>query len=177
MLLFIISQDFFDVFQLLIFKLTISYQHIHLHFRLIQLRMKGIKTLAEGKLYIRLQEIHDEQRKSLKLFRTNSQYNWKNTKESNLALLKFKGNRLNFSPIDIIGMPGYNKLSDKEKELCKNVRLVPVNYLTLRETLVAEQKRCGHVKLQAARRLLKIDVNKTRRLYDFLIEEGFITKD
>lgn len=74
-------------------------------------------------------------------------------------------------------MPGYHKLSDKEKEICKNARLVPASYFTLRDILVAEQKRYGHVKLQTARRLLKIDVNKTRKLYDFLIEEGFITKD
>lgn len=141
------------------------------------MRKKGIKTLAEGKLYIRLQEIHDEQRKSLKTFRTSTQYNWKNNRESNLALLKFKRNRSTFAPIDIIGMPGYHKLSEKEKDLCRSVRLIPASYFSLRDTLVAEQKRCGCVKLQAARRLLKIDVNKTRKLYDFLIEEGFITKD
>lgn len=150
---------------------------INVIFRLIQLRKKGITSLAEGKLYLRLKQIHDEQRKTLKNLRTSTQYNWKNTRESNLEVLKFKRNRSVFTPIDIIGMPGYHKLSEKEKELCKNVRLVPATYFTLRDVLIAEQKRCGHVKLQTARRLLKIDVNKTRKLYDFLIEEGFITKE
>lgn len=144
---------------------------------MLQLRKKGITTLAEGKLYFRLKDHHDEQRKALKTFRTSAQYNWKNTKDSNLEALKFKRNRSGFTPIDIVGMPGYHKLSEKEKELCKNARLVPASYFTLRDILVAEQKRFGHVKLQTARRLLKIDVNKTRKLYDFLIEEGFITKD
>lgn len=143
----------------------------------MQLRKKGITSLAEGKLYLRLKDIHDEHRKTLKSFRSASQYNWKNTRESTMEVLKYKRNRSIFTPIDIIGMPGYHKLSEKEKELCKNARLVPASYFTLRDVLTAEQKRCGHVKLQTARRLLKIDVNKTRKLYDFLIEEGFITKD
>lgn len=126
---------------------------------------------------MRLQDLHDEHRKSLKTFRSNSQYNWKNNKQVNMAFAsKFKQRRAGFAPIDIIGMPGYSKLSDKEKDLCRNVRLVPATFLQLRDILVAEQRKNGFVKLQTARRLLKIDVNKTRRLYDFLIEESYIVK-
>lgn len=139
--------------------------------------MKGITTLAEGKLYLRLQEVHEEQRKSLKAFRNNPQYNWKNNKDAHVSFLKLKRHRPITTPIDIGGMPGYHKLSEKEKELCRNVRLVPSNYFALRDILLSEQKRCGSVKLQTARRMLKIDVNKTRKLYDFLIDEGFISKD
>ena len=35
----------------------------------------------------------------------------------------------------------------------------------------------GPMKLSTARNLLKIDVNKTRKIYDFLADEGLITKD
>lgn len=73
-------------------------------------------------------------------------------------------------------MPGYEKLLAKERELCRNVRLVPLSYLELKATLIAENNKIGHLKLLTARRLLKIDVNKTRRLYDFLVEEGYIQK-
>lgn len=149
----------------------------YLFFRLIHLYKKGITTLLEGKLYLKLQDLHDEHRKSLKAFRSNPQYNWKNNKQANMAFAsKFKQRRAGFAPIDIIGMPGYCKLTEKEKDLCRNVRLIPDSFLQLRDILVAEQRRNGFVKLQTARRLLKIDVNKTRKLYDFLIEEGYVTK-
>lgn len=84
--------------------------------------------------------------------------------------------RSTFTPLEIIGMPGYEKLLAKERELCRNVRLVPLTYLELKATLIAENNKLGHLKLLTARRLLKIDVNKTRRLYDFLVEEGYIQK-
>lgn len=81
-----------------------------------------------------------------------------------------------FTPIEIEGMPGYEKLEEKEMQLCRNARLVPLTYLELRDILIAENKKLGYLKLQTARRLLKIDVNKTRKLYDFLAQEGYITK-
>lgn len=34
----------------------------------------------------------------------------------------------------------------------------------------------GYLRLADARRLIKIDVNKTRVLYDFLLEHGFVNK-
>ncbi|KAJ8918360.1 hypothetical protein NQ315_008054 [Exocentrus adspersus] len=143
--------------------------------RLIQLRKKGITTLAEGKLYLKLNQLREENRKSLKLFRSNIHFNWRQCKNANIVVPK-AGRRPSFAPLEIIGMPGYEKLTDKEADLCRNIRLVPITYLELKDVLVAEHKRTGHVKLQTARRLLKIDVNKTRKLYDFLVEEGYISK-
>lgn len=84
--------------------------------------------------------------------------------------------RPSFAPLDILGMPEYENLSIKERDLCSNVRLSPSLYFELKNLLVAENKKMGHLKLQTARRLLKIDVNKTRKLFDFLVEEGFICK-
>ncbi|KAJ8977526.1 hypothetical protein NQ317_003033, partial [Molorchus minor] len=144
--------------------------------RLIQLRRKGITTMTEARLYLKLHQIHEENKKSLKLFRSSTQYNWRHNKNVGLIFLKTSNRRSSFVPIEIIGMPGYEKLTEKERDLCSNIRLVPVTYLELKEVLVAEYKKMGNVKLQTARRLLKIDVNKTRKLFDFLIEEGYIAK-
>ncbi|XP_061193144.1 transcriptional adapter 2-alpha-like [Saccostrea echinata] len=80
-------------------------------------------------------------------------------------------------PMDIVGLPGYERLSKKERELCASVRLVPEAYLEFREILVGECKRNNFLRLQQARTLIKIDVNKTRKLYDFLVSEGLITKE
>lgn len=80
-------------------------------------------------------------------------------------------------PMDIVGLPGYERLSKKERELCAGVRLVPEAYLEFKEILVGECKRNGFLRLQQARTLIKIDVNKTRKLYDFLVSEGNLTKE
>ncbi|XP_029651100.1 transcriptional adapter 2-alpha [Octopus sinensis] len=80
-------------------------------------------------------------------------------------------------PLEITGLPGYDKLLPKEKELCAVVRLVPDAYLEFKRLLQQEsQKFEGSLKLAQARTLIKIDVNKTRKLYDFLVQENIIKK-
>ncbi|XP_078404158.1 transcriptional adapter 2-alpha isoform X3 [Cetorhinus maximus] len=84
--------------------------------------------------------------------------------------------RRNAPPLNLTGLPGTEKLNDKEKELCQMVRLVPGAYLEYKSALMNESSRLGGLKLAQARTLIKIDVNKTRKIYDFLIQEGYITK-
>lgn len=79
-------------------------------------------------------------------------------------------------PLDIEGLPGYERLSVAERELCQRVRLVPEAYLEFRTLLVNECRKHGGLRLAQARTLIKIDVNKTRKLFDFLIQEGQINK-
>ncbi|KAK3100129.1 hypothetical protein FSP39_015155 [Pinctada imbricata] len=80
-------------------------------------------------------------------------------------------------PLDISTLPGYERLSESEKELCASTRLVPDAYLEFKTILVNECRKVGSLRLQHARTLIKIDVNKTRKLFDFLIDEGLINKD
>lgn len=61
-------------------------------------------------------------------------------------------------------------------QLCQVVRLVPGAYLEYKQALLNECRRQGGLRLAQARALIKIDVNKTRKIYDFLIKEGHITK-
>ncbi|XP_072396898.1 transcriptional adapter 2-alpha-like isoform X1 [Diabrotica undecimpunctata] len=144
--------------------------------RLINLKRLGICTLADGRLYFKLNKIREANKKSLKLFKQLPALNWKQTKDANFTTLAKFNRRRSVAPIEIVGMPGYAQLSTQEAELCSTVRLVPIAYFQLRETLVAENKKNGSVSLQTARRLLKIDVNKTRKLYDYLIQTGYILK-
>ncbi|KAG7266437.1 hypothetical protein CRUP_030660 [Coryphaenoides rupestris] len=60
--------------------------------------------------------------------------------------------------------------------LCQMVRLVPGAYLEYKQALLSECRRQGGLRLAQARSLIKIDVNKTRKIYDFLIKEGCINK-
>lgn len=80
------------------------------------------------------------------------------------------------TPLEILGLPGYDKLTEEEKELCSIVRLVPLSYIGYKTILTAENSKTGYLRLADARRLIKIDVNKTRQLYDFLLKSGFIDR-
>ena len=62
-------------------------------------------------------------------------------------------------------------------QLCSLVRLVPVAYLDFKKILETEYTKNGYLHLRQARTLIKIDVNKTRKIYDFLIREGVVRKE
>lgn len=125
---------------------------------------------------MKLKKDHEEGLREVKVFQTHPQLSISPKTEKMLLLPSTGKKRSVFTPIVIEGMPGYEKLEAKEMDLCRNVRLVPLTYLELRDTLIAENKKLGFLKLQTARRLLKIDVNKTRKLYDFLVQEGYVVK-
>ncbi|KAI8324568.1 transcriptional adaptor 2 [Martensiomyces pterosporus] len=78
------------------------------------------------------------------------------------------------NPLDIEGADGIELLSPSEQQLCSHLRIFPRPYLVVKETLLAEYARTGHLKRRQARELVKIDVNKTSRLYDFFVENGWI---
>lgn len=80
------------------------------------------------------------------------------------------------TPLDIVGLPNYEKLNTDEQELCRQIRVIPDAYLAYKKLLMAENLKMGYLRLADARRLIKIDVNKTRRLFDFLFEKGFVNK-
>lgn len=73
-------------------------------------------------------------------------------------------------------MPSYEKLTEDEKQLCSRVRLIPTAYLGYKTMLMGENSKTGYLRLADARRLIKIDVNKTRQLYDFLLKSGYVNK-
>ena len=62
-------------------------------------------------------------------------------------------------------------------QLCSSARLVPESYLEFKRMLIHECNKQGYLKLMHARNIVKIDVNKTRKVYDFLLQEGHINKD
>ena len=103
-------------------------------------------------------------------------------------------------PLDVSGLPCVEKLTDREREVrsrihsisavklrrlswricfqfCSRARFPPDLFLQYKKRLRSESDVYGHVRLATARALLKIDVNKTRKIYDFLAEEGHIVKE
>ncbi|XP_017777769.1 PREDICTED: transcriptional adapter 2-alpha-like isoform X1 [Nicrophorus vespilloides] len=143
--------------------------------RLCEFRKQGITTLDEAQLYVKLKNLREDSVKEIKRYQQIAELNikYKNIPVPiNICPVK----RRSRTPLEIIGMPGYEKLLQTERDLCRNIRLPPLNYLELKAVLIAENNKMGHLKLLTARRLLKIDVNKTRKLYDFLIQEGYVKK-
>ncbi|GAB6019916.1 hypothetical protein CHUAL_001447 [Chamberlinius hualienensis] len=155
--------------------------------RLQEFRQMGLTKLTSIKLYTKLKRKRDEnltKRRifdtllqvgfSLKANRNNSQSTEEPAKINSTAPFPTPSRRV-APPMDVTGLPGYNKLNENERELCSTVRLVPDAYLDYKNILLSENYRNGFLRLAQARQLIKIDVNKTRKIYDFLVKEGLIT--
>lgn len=76
----------------------------------------------------------------------------------------------------LAGLSNYEKLSKDEQELCSTIRVIPDAFLSFKKILIGENNKLGYLRLADARRLIKIDVNKTRVMYDFFYEHGYINK-
>ncbi|KAJ2327217.1 Transcriptional adapter ada2, partial [Coemansia sp. RSA 2681] len=78
------------------------------------------------------------------------------------------------NPLDIEHADGVEMLAAGERDICARLRIFPRPYLVVKETLLAEYARTGMLKRRQARQLVKIDVNKTSKLYDFFVQNGWI---
>jgi len=148
--------------------------------RLQGLRENGITRFHSCRLFRKLLRAREVHRKERRLLQSSPAYYWRSVGDSvptfSSAGKAFPSvpSRRPAPPLDIVGLPGYERLSAAERQLCSATRLVPESYLEFQRILVAECKRNSGLKLAQARMLIKIDVNKTRKLYDFLLKEGFI---
>ncbi|NXC14248.1 TAD2A protein, partial [Corythaeola cristata] len=166
--------------------------------RLQEYRAAGITNFCSARTYDHLKKTRDEERLKRTMLSEVLQYiqdssacqQWLSrqadmygdSKTVPFAYLCFmfsfllSAGRRSAPPLNLTGLPGTEKLNEKEKELCQMVRLVPGAYLEYKAALVNECNKQGGLRLAQARALIKIDVNKTRKIYDFLIREGYITK-
>ncbi|XP_067006023.2 transcriptional adapter 2-alpha [Anabrus simplex] len=148
--------------------------------RLQELREMGLTRFASGRIYQQLEQHREEFLKERRSYMSNPAYCWQSVSDTGLVpslpmvTSPCGPMRRQAPPLDIVGLPGYEHLSQAERQLCSTARIVPESYLTFRRLLTAEYKRNGGLKLAQARSLIKIDVNKTKKLYDFLLQEGYI---
>ncbi|XP_063224420.1 transcriptional adapter 2-alpha [Bacillus rossius redtenbacheri] len=149
--------------------------------RLQALRENGLTRFHSCRLYHRLKWLRDAQRKERRAYTSDPALCWRGLRDAaphdgTLDRLPPVGVlRRAAQPLEIVGLPGYECLTSAERDLCSNTRLVPESYLEFKRILVSECKRQHGLKLAQARVLIKIDVNKTRKLFDFLQQEGYIT--
>jgi transcriptional adapter 2-alpha len=79
-------------------------------------------------------------------------------------------------PLNITGADGHDLLTTSEADLCSKLRILPRAYLVIKETLLGEyQKRGCVLKKRQARGLVKIDVNKTSKVWDYFVSRGWLT--
>ncbi|XP_058488946.1 transcriptional adapter 2-alpha [Solea solea] len=160
--------------------------------RLQEYRKAGIKSFCSAKVYERAKRMREDERRKRTMLCDVLQYihdgracqQWLSkqaaidagiTPAVTTITVSATGRR-SAPPLNLTGLPGTEKLNEREKELCQVVRLVPGAYLEYKQALLNECRRQGGLRLAQARALIKIDVNKTRKIYDFLIKEGCITK-
>jgi transcriptional adapter 2-alpha len=84
--------------------------------------------------------------------------------------------RLNSTnPLDISSAPDVDLLTPDERVLCSQLRIMPKPYLAIKETLFKELLKTGGVlKKKTAKELLKVDSNKTSRIYEFFQAQKWI---
>lgn len=147
--------------------------------------MNGITTFHGGQIFQKLRA-----RRSSKLRDKSSVWEWKHMVQNESEIVMSGTDKIikhcldlhqlqpkrKSTPLIIVGLPNYDKLSKDEQELCSQIRVIPDAYLTYKKLLVAENAKLCYLRLTDARRLIKIDVNKTRVLYDFLFEQGYVNK-
>ncbi|KOX75067.1 Transcriptional adapter 2-alpha [Melipona quadrifasciata] len=147
--------------------------------KLFEFRNNGLKNFHSVPMFQKLNKLKQENEKERKQYLNNSEYSLKTILPGcninfNNSISSTISQRKMAPPLVIKGLPGYEKLTSAEKELCSVTRIVPTNYLDFKHILIAENKKAGYLRLAQARVLLKIDVNKTRKIYDFLTEKGYI---
>lgn len=79
------------------------------------------------------------------------------------------------APLNLANSPCLHLLTTAEQALCSQLRIQPKAYLVVKEILVREYaRRGGKLRRREARDLVKIDVNKTSRVWDFLVQAGYL---
>ncbi|OCH88639.1 SWIRM-domain-containing protein [Obba rivulosa] len=114
--------------------------------------------------------LHDEGRKSLERDSTPKP----GTATPNVSGTGPPGRKMP-APLNLANSPSLHLLTPEEQTLCSQLRILPKPYLVIKETLVREYaRRGGKLRRREARDLVKIDVNKTSRVWDFLVQAGFL---
>ncbi|XP_076906407.1 transcriptional adapter ADA2a-like [Bidens hawaiensis] len=73
---------------------------------------------------------------------------------------------------DVTGHLGADLLSEAEKRLCAEMKVLPAHYLSMLEKLSIEVMN-GHISQKSdAHRLFSVDPNKVDRVYDMLLKKG-----
>ncbi|EQC39057.1 hypothetical protein SDRG_03265 [Saprolegnia diclina VS20] len=144
-------------------------------------RKRGIRTLAEAEMY-ELDKKKRETEQALQKSRESAAYLYDSSRgptanrQRNSRWLSREQDGESASGI-IDGAPGAHLLTPKEKELCARLQLLPKQYLVIKDVLVRESYRLGHLDASTAANMIQIDATKTGQIYEFFVHAGWVRKD
>lgn len=70
--------------------------------------------------------------------------------------------------------PGYDLLCEPEQQLCQSLSIFPLSYMAMKDTLLKEHSARGSLSQKQARQLLPMDAGKLSKLYDFMLNMGWL---
>lgn len=144
-------------FDFLISNLKQEYELLTKIHKLIECRKNGLTKMSQIDIFKELSVKREEYFKN---------------KPSNSSTLKIIEN---LKPrMSVCNLPGFQKLDNDERELCTLIKMLPESYLKFKELLVNEYEKSQGLSLKTARSLIKIDVNKTRKIYNLLISKNIV---
>ncbi|KAL9251297.1 Transcriptional adapter ADA2b-like protein [Drosera capensis] len=73
---------------------------------------------------------------------------------------------------DLTGFPGVDLLSESEKRLCQEMKILPSHYLNMIKVMSMEIMKGNITKRSDAYGLFKVDTSKVDRIYDMLQKKG-----
>lgn len=134
---------------------------------------KAARLAARSGNFSRLNQTPTGTLSSHRLTNTSANSSRRSMSYANSPAPEFQNKKIKLGgPFDISHAPDYDLLSEEERNLCSSLRILPKTYLVIKETLFRELLRTGGVlKRKTARDLLKVDVSKTSRIYDFFLQQ------
>eukprot|EP01138_Halocafeteria_seosinensis_P005830 gb/GECG01005959.1/.p1 GENE.gb/GECG01005959.1/~~gb/GECG01005959.1/.p1 ORF type:complete len:656 (+),score=124.19 gb/GECG01005959.1/:1-1968(+) len=80
-------------------------------------------------------------------------------------------------PSSLEDVPGIDKLSEKEQELCRHLQILPSQYIAIRDAIVEASLKKGYLKRDAAGNLSEGDRRSTEQIYDLCVSCGWVNAD
>lgn len=75
---------------------------------------------------------------------------------------------------DITGFPGEDLLSETEKQLCSEIRILPSHYLNMLHTMLTETLNGNITRKSDAHGLFKVEPSKVDKVYDMFVKKGIV---
>ncbi|CCA74732.1 related to ADA2-General transcriptional adaptor or co-activator [Serendipita indica DSM 11827] len=141
-----------------------------------ELRRLGLTSLAEAETYEKARQYRNAER--AEILQRGLVRNGDSLKRAgSVTDDRFKSTALarRGGPLTFGTSASLNLLSSEEQELCRQIRVNPQSYIVIKATIVRESQKYGNeLSRKQARDLLKCDVNKAGKVWDFLVRNGVI---
>ncbi|KAG8826935.1 Transcriptional adapter ada2 [Serendipita sp. 411] len=140
------------------------------------LRHLGLTSLAEAEIYEKAQQYRHQELAEIQ--QRGLVRNGDSLKRAGSATddrLKSTTMARRGGPLTFGTSASLNLLSKEEQDLCRSIRLNPRSYIVIKATIIRESlKHSDGLTRKQARDLLKCDVSKTGKIWDYLVRNGVI---